>query len=105
MDDDDILDDAEWERWMGLTDAQQEAELAAAEILYEAATREWEARTPRPLQYAHHRRTWLDLCRRQRTTLYGQMFPDLARADRKRWQMGMWKLRWWYRTGTWPAGD
>lgn len=94
----------EWERVMGMTDEEVEAELILLNDEMARATVEWEARTPRPQQYAHHRRGWLELCLKNRAN--ARKYPDMPTClfvdGLKRCQMGLWKLRWWYRTGTWP---
>lgn len=105
MCDDDFEADEDWDRVMSMTDAELDAELAAANREMEEAERAWEARTPRPQQYARHRRDWLELCHKGRHSLFTRTFPDLGRENLKRYQMGLWKVRWWYRTGQWPTSD
>ena len=96
-----------WVDFMDMTDAELDAELERANREYAEANRAWEARTPRPLQYAHHRRAWLELClkSRDRARKYPNMPPCIFVDGLKRCQLGLWKLRWWYRTGHWPGSD
>lgn len=98
-------DDLDWDEWMNLTDAQQEAtidrEMAALQRKLDAMTV--------PQQVAHHRHFALlnILSNRKRLRNPGlhriEIIDDYFRKSIKRGQLRLLKLRAWRATGVYPG--
>jgi len=103
MVDDDGWDDAEWDRWMKLSDAEQEAELRRVEAEYDR----WvNAMTP-ARWYAYQRRSWLDIATRARLFLRArhgiEVLDEITRDRLRRAQRTLVKLRIFRTSGVWPG--
>lgn len=82
------MDDVEWERWMALTDEEQEAECDAALAQYDAWIR---SLTPRDL-YHYFVTTRLESCLRWRSILKTLPIPCFVEHLKER-QMALLQLR------------
>lgn len=99
MIDDDLLnDEAEWDRWLSLSDAEIETELAVAEREYDEW---WRTLTPQQ-QYRCSARSLLELSPKTRRMSQSMGITYLMEHV-KRMQKRMWALRYWRRTGIMPS--
>lgn len=96
-------DDLDWDEWMGLTEAEQEAavdrEMAAYSRWYDSLTLGG--------QIAHCRRAALDNCRSTRRLIRLPHCPEIIRQDArerlKAAQVRLLKIRIWRATGSRPG--
>lgn len=84
------------ERFLSLTDAEREAELKRGMAEYQA----WLDSLPRERLYAHKRRNALESCLRWRRICGALEFFE---GNRRKAQMRLVDIRYWYRTGIWPG--
>lgn len=92
-------DDVEMERWMALTDEQQDAEVERAMAEYFA----WLDRMSLAEQYANHRRSAVERQRKWRRLIRDHGLGDWATEHVTHTQIYMVKLRAWRSTGIWPG--
>jgi hypothetical protein len=97
MSDWDFDDDADWDRWMELSDEEQEREV---DISMHRHMEWWNSMTPLE-QYRHSRRSAVEGCLKWRKDILPKM-PFLVYMLKER-QMTMVKLRHWHRTGIYPG--
>lgn len=99
----DLDDDLDWEEWMTLTDAQQEA-VVDREV---ADYARWYDSLPLPEQIAHCRRGALDNCRSARRLIGRAYCPQIIRETTrerlKATQVRLLKIRIWRATGVRPG--
>lgn len=94
-----IDDDAEWERWMSLSDAEQRREIDAVTNQHN----EWWDTLTREQKYRHRRRTYLRLCAGWRRNIKMLDIPTFH-AHLKKCQATFIDIRMEYRLGV-QGGD
>lgn len=103
VDDEDEIDEAEWDRWMSLSEAEQEAELRQVEAEYHR----WIDSMSAAAYYRYQRGSWLRIAAKSRRFLrarHGIEVLDEITRDRLRLaQVTMVKLRIFRATGSWPG--
>lgn len=92
-------DDEEWDRWMALTEAEQDAEMAAVERALEEVTRELSLSQ----LAARYRCNYLKLCLSWRRHITQEFIPNVAREHLRHCQVELLKVRIYRRTGQWPG--
>lgn len=96
-------DDLDMDRFLLLTEEQQEAEFQAEMQAYS----QWYDNLPLVDQIAHRRRTGLSACRATRRLIHLAGCPDIIRQDAQRRlkaaQIRLLKIRMWRTTGVRPG--
>jgi hypothetical protein len=96
---DDDWDNEEWERWIALTDAEQEQELRVAEAEY----MEWYRSLTPKQRYHYEVRGLLRLIVKERKGL--KLFPEMRDLMVRRAQKLLWAHRHHRQTGIYPSFD
>lgn len=92
-------DGGEWDRWMELSEEEQDRELEIGIRRYEERI----ASLTLDQQYRHHRRSCLKSCLRRRDIAKAMGNPDWTRQLLKDCQKRLLKIRDWRRTGVYLA--
>jgi hypothetical protein len=92
-------DDLDWDEWMEMTDAQQEAALEREMQLYNEW---WDSLTPLE-QYRHSRRSAVEGCLVWRKSMRALGGGDFLREYLRQRQLRLVKLRVWRATGAYPG--
>ena len=91
-------DKHEWDEWLEMSDAEQEAVLAAEMRAYES----YLDQMPLDQRIRHHTRNCLETCAKWRKLLVENDF-SFAREHLKQCQLRLLKLRIWRQTGNYPG--